>query len=585
MSKDSRKGQLHWRGCHSFENIVYDGDELYENGIKRDGGLKMGGKYWYYYQLDGEIEYHNPVEPFTSACPLLPGQCLNVLDIPSEVSHIETRRRSGSGTSFVFTMNPSDKYTTPRPVPSPTAAGSESQSPSSPTSTTFGRLRRKMSGADDVEPAATSHSVAASLRSTFSFTNLKSLPSTQIDAGGDKSWKSKVPRPSKPADWEISEPVLVSRTDENRPCISLEEASANMAAHDLVTTPKPGLPSPKHMASETLASDSPLRTYLKDRSWDNSPLIPSPPRSASLPSEMFQSPRSIFGLKPILPKEIEGDNHLVRITSQTLAAAEEEDDDFNFNSEGNELPLESNGLSPPPSRARPETAVPFVTPSFSSARPPSRAPPPAPIKIDQSHFSFYSETTTIPSTQSSAPSSPTFSSLASDDEICYSPPYYTRQHKPSETSPPVASTFSSTSFRSRSNLHLSMSPALPSTGHVLYHGITTDAVVTTSPLQTSPTLSPTCQSFSTPRPRYGFQAYSLPEDDNTSQMTLEQKSAIPSTLSSHSGTVTYNSSQPEMRAEPGGRSTFGPTPAPWSEQVEDLQVLENELGYLGELIV
>lgn len=47
MQKDSRTGPEHWSGCHSFSNIICDGDNQ-PIGIPRDGGLKMGGTYWYY---------------------------------------------------------------------------------------------------------------------------------------------------------------------------------------------------------------------------------------------------------------------------------------------------------------------------------------------------------------------------------------------------------------------------------------------------------------------------------------------------------------------------------------------------------
>ena len=50
MQKDSRTGRGHWRGCHSFQNIICDGDSLNTTG-SRDGGLMMGGKYWYYVRL------------------------------------------------------------------------------------------------------------------------------------------------------------------------------------------------------------------------------------------------------------------------------------------------------------------------------------------------------------------------------------------------------------------------------------------------------------------------------------------------------------------------------------------------------
>jgi hypothetical protein len=51
MRRDSRRGYGCWTGCHRFSNIVYDGDS---NGFheKREGGLKMGGTYWYYVSFE-----------------------------------------------------------------------------------------------------------------------------------------------------------------------------------------------------------------------------------------------------------------------------------------------------------------------------------------------------------------------------------------------------------------------------------------------------------------------------------------------------------------------------------------------------
>lgn len=47
MEKDDRIGRGHWKGCHSFTNIICDGET---NSLTpgRDGGLRMGGTYWYY---------------------------------------------------------------------------------------------------------------------------------------------------------------------------------------------------------------------------------------------------------------------------------------------------------------------------------------------------------------------------------------------------------------------------------------------------------------------------------------------------------------------------------------------------------
>ncbi|EON62357.1 hypothetical protein W97_01579 [Coniosporium apollinis CBS 100218] len=104
MEKDSRKGPCTWSGCHTFQNIICDGDpqKLTE---KRDGGLKMGGTYWYYYKLDGDSEYHDPSQPSTTACPLLPGQRVNILEVPSD----------GGSSSELHTQNPQDRYRNPIP--------------------------------------------------------------------------------------------------------------------------------------------------------------------------------------------------------------------------------------------------------------------------------------------------------------------------------------------------------------------------------------------------------------------------------------------------------------------------------------
>lgn len=46
MTKDSRRGHGIWSGCHTFNDIICDGDsDIHE---ARNGGLKMGGTYWYF---------------------------------------------------------------------------------------------------------------------------------------------------------------------------------------------------------------------------------------------------------------------------------------------------------------------------------------------------------------------------------------------------------------------------------------------------------------------------------------------------------------------------------------------------------
>ncbi|EER38055.1 conserved hypothetical protein [Histoplasma capsulatum H143] len=122
MEKDSRIGRGHWKGCHTFTNIICDG-ETKPPTPGRNGGLRMGGTYWYYYQLDNEIDFFNEAEPVTTSCALLPGQPLNVLNVPinlpSSHTHLGRGTKPASQISNDGTMNPADKYLNPRAPPRP----------------------------------------------------------------------------------------------------------------------------------------------------------------------------------------------------------------------------------------------------------------------------------------------------------------------------------------------------------------------------------------------------------------------------------------------------------------------------------
>ena len=70
------------------------------------------------YRLDDELEYHDPAEPSTTSCPFLPGQSVNVLDVPMQFSsgedHFRKEPTSSTG-STVYTMDPQAKYVSPVP--------------------------------------------------------------------------------------------------------------------------------------------------------------------------------------------------------------------------------------------------------------------------------------------------------------------------------------------------------------------------------------------------------------------------------------------------------------------------------------
>ncbi|KAI0907520.1 hypothetical protein F4823DRAFT_564744 [Ustulina deusta] len=118
MERDSRRDRGEWRGCHNFDKIICDGDV--PTTSERRGGLKMGQRYYYYYEVDGSTETHNPSLPTTTACPFLPGQTVNTLDVPLER---RTRLKSASMNSLrntdYKTMDPIDRFATPRPAPVP----------------------------------------------------------------------------------------------------------------------------------------------------------------------------------------------------------------------------------------------------------------------------------------------------------------------------------------------------------------------------------------------------------------------------------------------------------------------------------
>lgn len=79
---------------------------------------------WLQYKLDGDSEYHDPSQPSTTACPLLPGQRVNILEVPSD----------GGTSSELHTQNPQDRYRNPiPPVTLPSKAiHASSQSPEPP---------------------------------------------------------------------------------------------------------------------------------------------------------------------------------------------------------------------------------------------------------------------------------------------------------------------------------------------------------------------------------------------------------------------------------------------------------------------
>lgn len=124
MHHDRRRGLGFWSGCFKFHNIIFDGHSSHW-AKPRTGGLKQGGTYWFYYRLNDEIEAYDDSKDHTSSCPLLPGQTVNVIDVPCEVVESPSRCRSASvdvpGTlanlPSTHTLDPDDKYAPLDPPP------------------------------------------------------------------------------------------------------------------------------------------------------------------------------------------------------------------------------------------------------------------------------------------------------------------------------------------------------------------------------------------------------------------------------------------------------------------------------------
>lgn len=58
-------------------------------------GLKQGGTYYYYFVINNSSNFYDVNTPFTSLCPLLPGQPVNILEVPIE-------RPASSGSSVLL---------------------------------------------------------------------------------------------------------------------------------------------------------------------------------------------------------------------------------------------------------------------------------------------------------------------------------------------------------------------------------------------------------------------------------------------------------------------------------------------------
>ncbi|KAF1952192.1 hypothetical protein CC80DRAFT_552623 [Byssothecium circinans] len=257
LQRDRRRGHGIWSGCYTFDGIICDGD-LKNLGRRRSGALKMGGTYWYYYKVDDE-EHHNPSEPSTATCPLLPGQRLNVLEVPTE-----SRSRSSSGVSDSFTRNPQDKFLTPvppKPLPSPRLGDFCREAYTVPM--------RHCGTPQSATYPSTSQSLAPSQRHARSASTSPSIPTTALFSDF-RSLKEKFAQ-------KRSAPVPHCRSDSTRGLQIGAPTLISTTADDLNLIPLSALWPPQSASNEsTPASSSSLPAPITAKLREFSPLGSNP---------------------------------------------------------------------------------------------------------------------------------------------------------------------------------------------------------------------------------------------------------------------------------------------------------------------
>lgn len=165
------------------------------------------------YEVDGEKECYNSAQPSTTLCPLLPGQAVNVLEIPTECA----RPSNAVEDSSAFTRNPKDRYLTPvppsKPLPSPRPRSSYREahvlplpSPWAPKSATYPPADQFLS--PNVTRHARSASASPLLPSAPLFADFKELK----DKFASKRARSRSRSSSDIREMQISAPVLISTT-------------------------------------------------------------------------------------------------------------------------------------------------------------------------------------------------------------------------------------------------------------------------------------------------------------------------------------------------------------------------------------
>ena len=625
MQRDSRIGPEHWSGCHKFSNIFFDGTRK-PDGKTREGGLKMGGTYWYYYKLDDDFEFYNSAEPTTTQCPLLPGQLVNVLQVPYVFSGNRSRNTSVSSTSSEKrTLEPTDKYMNPRPVPKPklhrlqtsptiapeswsssapsssaprsgwSATSGKSSAPSSAATLKMPLLSRKTSLDSHGRNQSPGTALAGSLKTAFrSFRSPRSAsPEESYDnriRTMEQALEAAQTTPRGPRSAQShSRSLTTSRTTSREPSPSTHRGRQDWIEHDLAFRRRPTTGSEGSAESLSMSSFAEHRRQ-RSRSREHSSLR----NSLALEDNVAAPLNDVADRKKQLS------------TVKEVASAQNTPG-FPFNG------LKAADLEKAAAALDLEKRLPTLPNTPSSAYPSSvtEIDPSTPFDIDQlqSHFS----STTIDTSSSSEPSSATDSARFSNFSSAYASTSRSSTCAESVIDEEPMSASLATEPRTpktgrTDNTDIDDTPQPTSTFPPRDFNLATTISSSTISSTTASSLSTSPSEYntdggawpvrSTSRDRLHYQHYHLPADDYGSEVTLKQTRTPTSREGSlpdvHHGFVNNNkpSFQQFLRDKPAPHPERqqhhhqllpqgGPGAPPHSTS---MQQLLNELSYLGDMI-
>ncbi|CAK7197452.1 hypothetical protein SEUCBS139899_000099 [Sporothrix eucalyptigena] len=418
MERDSRRDRGQWRGCHTFQNIICDGNHTPARQVPRSGGLKMGQTYYYYYEVDGSLETHDPSIESTTTCPYLPGQRVNTLWVPIEQPPSSSyRQRSASINALrrcdFQTMEPADRFLTPRPPPA-----TPSTMPSS-TASVPATAAPAMAAAADHRPLATSKHLLRHQRSARSL----SPAASSLSTWSPRRLFARRASPSRETTRTMVTPDELSEEDDfapssldSRPAPPLRLASSSSGSSfssisrlrnaTLAPTPAPSQGSrSRDISPESLrrflVDDVPLDGPCDNVSFSGSVTVPF----AAVDTSAANSQNSSFFLAES-DDEDDDDNFASDSKSNTNTDADMDlldDDEHNFatSTTSETAPLTVLSPPPPPSRTitppkveevlvQPQediTPITSVVEEIVSALPlpeaPTRAPPAIPVAASE----------------------------------------------------------------------------------------------------------------------------------------------------------------------------------------------------------